>query len=403
MLRLALRNIFRQRLRTLLTVMAIATGVIALILSGGFVHDMFDQLAETTIHSQLGHVQIYKAGYYKQGAKEPDKYFINDLDRLKGIINNMPRIEDVMARLNFSALINNGRADYPIIGEGLEPDKEAKLGTFITILQGRQLNDKDRFGIVVGEGVANAQKLKPGERVTLLLNTSQGALNSLDFEVVGVFRSFSKDYDDRAVRINLTAAQELLDTKGANAIVVALKNRSDTDAAKIWLENRLLPDQFETKAWYELADFYKKTTDLYQREFGILQLIILITVLLSVVNSVGMSTFERIGEFGTMRAMGDRSQDIFHLVVIENVSLGIIGAAIGVVLGVLLALIISAVGIPMPPPPNMNSGYTATILLTPFGALSAFAVGVIGTALACLLPARRVSRIPLIEALRENT
>lgn len=402
MFRLALRNVFRHKLRTLLTLLAITTGVAALILSGGFVQDMFDQLAEATIHSQLGHLQIYRTGYYERGSREPEKYLISDIDKIKLRAGQVREIEDIMARLNFSGLINNGRADYAIIGEGVEPAPEARLGSSLSIRAGRQLTSTDRFGILLGEGVAKAQNLKPGDRTTLVLNTPQGALNSLDFDVVGVFRSFSKDYDDRAVRITLASAQALLDVRGANAIVVSLKKKEDTNPARTTLNRLLLPEQYDIRAWNEIADFYKKTIELYKRQFGVLQIIILAMVVLSVVNSVSMSTFERIGEFGTMMALGDRGTIIFRLVMTENILLGLIGSFIGVVLGLLLALAISSAGIAMPPPPNMNQGYIAQIRLTAYLIGNSFAIGVIATVLAALLPARRVSRIPVIDALRQN-
>jgi putative ABC transport system permease protein len=115
-----------------------------------------------------------------------------------------------------------------------------------------------------------------------------------------------------------------------------------------------------------------------------------------------MSVFERIGEFGTMRALGDRGRRVFRLVLTESILLGVIGSALGVAIGCLLAVTISAIGIPMPPPPNANLGYTAFIQILPEVVLMAFVVGVVGTAMAALWPAVRVSRIPVVDALRAN-
>jgi putative ABC transport system permease protein len=158
----------------------------------------------------------------------------------------------------------------------------------------------------------------------------------------------------------------------------------------------------ELQTWVELNDFYEKAVALYKRQFGVLQLIVLVMVVLSVANSINMSVFERIGEFGTMMALGDRASKVFRLVVTESAFLGSIGAALGVVLGVVLALGISAIGIPMPPPPNGNLGYTASIRIVPAVLAMAFAVGFVATTLAALLPAYRVSRIAVAEALRAN-
>lgn len=401
-IRLALRNVFRQKARTALTLSVIGAGVAGLILSGGFVEDALNTLRESTIHSQLGHLQIYKKGYYAHGKRSPYKYLIENPDAVLASTRSIPQVAEAMARLSFSGILNNGRSDFAIQGEGIEPAKEARLGTQIHIVAGRNLTGDDRFGMMVGEGVAASAGLHPGDVVNLLLNTEEGALNNLEFKVVGIFRTFSKDYDARAVRIALPDAQELLASKAVNAIVVELKDTARTDAVAQLLRERLDSRQFEVKTWLDLADFYEKTAGLFKRQFAFLQAIILLSVLLSVANSVNMTIFERTGEFGTLMALGTRRGPIFHMVLIENFSVGLFGSAFGVLLGVLLAWLINALQIEMPPPPNSNSGYFAGIQLAPSIIATAFIVGFLATPLTALLPARRISRVPVVDALRMN-
>ncbi len=402
MWRLALRNIFRQRMRTALTLAAILFGVVGIILSGGFVEDVFVQLRESTIRSHLGHIQVYRAGYSELGRRDPLAYLIEEPAIVAQDIESLPNVEAVMARLSFSGLLNNGKADLPIIGEGIEPGKEAELGTAVSMVQGRMLGDEDAYGVVVGQGVAAALKLATGDFVTLVSSTPDGAVNSLEFEVVGVFRTFSKDFDDRAVRIPLAAAQELLYTNGVHALVVLLSDTALTNPVLGDVKRKLSAGEFEVKPWHELAEFYAKTVDLYRRQFGALQLIILVMVLLSVGNSVNMALHERTGEFGTLQALGQRRGQIIRLILLENTLLGLLGGTIGVVVGVALALAISRMGIPMPPPPGSNVGYVAFIRIVPAVLAVAFAIGAISTVLAALMPARRITRVAVVDALREN-
>jgi putative ABC transport system permease protein len=402
MLTLALRNVLRHRARTTMTLAAIAFGVAGLILSGGFVRDIFIQLGEALIHSQTGHLQVLRAGYIDAGSRAPEKYRLADAARLRGEIAALPEVAEVMSRIAFSGLLNNGRSDWAIVGEGVEPEPEARLGSHLRIIAGRQLSAGDANGILLGQGVAQALQQKPGDRVTLLINTADGALNTGDFDVVGVFQSFSKDYDARAVRIPLAAAQDLLATRDVNNLVVALKATADTAPVAQRLKETFAAAPVDVRTWVELNDFYEKTVALYDRQFGVLQLITLAMVLLSVANSVNMSVFERVGEFGTMRALGDRNRKVFRLVLAESLVLGLLGATLGVVVGTLLALAISAIGIPMPPPPNANLGYTAFIRIVPSLLAMSFAVGLAATTLAALLPAYKVSRTSLVDALRSN-
>lgn len=402
MLKLALRNVFRHRLRTALTLAAIVSGVAGLILTGGFVEDSLLQLREATIHSQIGHLQIYRTGYYARGLQRPYEFMIDKPDDVLRTVARLPDLQDAMVRLNFSGVINNGRTDLPIVGVGLEPEKENRLGSFVSITAGRTLRADDTYRILLGEGVAKSSRLRPGDSATLLVTTAGGALNTLDFEVAGIFRSFSREYDARTVRIPLAAAKELLDVNAANAVVVALMDTDATASAAAFLRRNLDAKRYDVKTWDELADFYGKTAALYRRQFAVLQAIILVAVLLSVANSINMSTFDRIGEFGTLRALGSRSATILRLVLSENLLLGLAGALGGAIIGIALAWAISAIGIPMPPPPNSNAGYTAMIRVVPWIVIASMLIGFAATVGAALWPAVRVARLPVVDALRQN-
>ncbi len=402
MWKLALRNVLRHKARTGMTLLAIIAGVVGLILSGGFVHDIFTQLGEVLIHSQSGHIQVARGGYFERGARSPEKYLIDDPEPLRKQIQATDGVTDVMGRLYFAGLLNNTRSDLPIIGEGIEPEQEARLGSGMVISAGRRLTDADANGMMIGQGLAHALKLKPGDWATLVINTPDGALNSLEFLVVGTFQTFSKDYDARAVRIPLAAAQDLLAVPGVNTLVVSLGQTEATDCVAEDLAKQFGSQGLEINTWLKLNDFYAKTVEMYDVQFGVLRMIILLMVLLSVVNSVNMSVFERVGEFGTMMALGNRSRRVIELIILENVIIGLVGAIVGVFLGMGLALVISAIGIPMPPPPNADLTYTAHIRIVPSVVAGAFAVGFIATVMAAFLPALRVRRIPVVDALRQS-
>jgi putative ABC transport system permease protein len=402
MWKLAARNILRHKTRTALTLGAIALGVIGLILTGGFVEDIFTQLREATIHSQLGHLQIYRAGYYAAGRKAPHQYTIENASQKIALLERLPNVTAVMARVSFSGLLSNGRTTYPVIGEGVDPAKEQRLSKYIAVKQGRLLLAEDSYGIMLGNGVASALRLDPGDNATLMITTPEGALNSLDFTVIGIFQTFSKEYDDRAIRIALPTASELLATPAVHSLVFALDNSHSTDDVATLVRQQLPPTEFEVKTWYELSDFYQKTVELYSRHFGVLRVIILGIVLLSVANSVSMNIYERIGELGTLMAIGHRTQRVFNLLIAESLLLGLAGAVLGVVVGTLAALTISKVGIPMPPMPNTDFDYVAQIKLVPFEVGFAFVIGLCASALAAIWPAWRVSRLTIVDALAKN-
>ena len=399
LLRLALRNLFRNRARSFITLGAILFGVCGLILSGGFVRDIFLQLGEALIHSQSGHAQIGHEAVFSYGSRSPERYLLEAPASLRESIAAQPEVKEVMARITFSGLLNNGKTDYAIVGDGVEPEGENRLGTHLHLVSGRMLEDGDRFGIMLGEGVANALQLDAGDHATLLANTLHGALNTLDLEVVGVFQTFSKDFDARAIRIPLSAAQDLLLTDGVTKFVVTLHDTGQTgDFVSRMRQSLTAP--LAVRDWKQLNDFYEKTVALYNQQFGFLKAMVLLMVCLSVINTVNMSLMERTWEFGTMRALGNRNRTIAGLILGEAGMLGLLGASLGLALGIGLALVISGVGIPMPPPPNANLSYDAYIRIVPKVLLEAWLIGLGATLLAALYPAWRFTRIPIIDALR---
>ena len=397
---LASRNLFRQGGRTATALAAVAFGVASLILSGGFVQDLYFQLGEALIRSQSGHLQLARAEYFAAGSRSPEKYRIVAPVQVKAQIAQVSGVTNVMARLSFSALLNNGRVDVPVLGEGIEPAQEAALTTATRMVSGRRLSEEDRYGMVVGEGLAQSLRVGPGDSVTVLASTIDGALNAVEFEVVGVFRSFSKEYDERALKVSLAAAQELLATPDANLIVVLLDRTERTDAAYEEIAEKAGPARLVVKRWQEINDFYANTVALYDRQFAVLRIIILVMVVLGVANAVNMGVFERMSEFGTMRALGNRSGFVVALILTECLLLGVAGAVIGALAGSLLAGAISLIGIPMPPPPNSNAGYTAQILLLPEIVVQAFTVGAVATLLSGVIPALRARRVAIVDALR---
>lgn len=399
LLRLALLNLFRNRARSFITLGAILFGVSGLILSGGFVRDIFLQLGEALIHSQSGHAQIGHEAVFSYGSRSPERYLLEAPASLRESIAAQPGVKDVMARITFSGLLNNGKTDYAIVGDGVEPEGENRLGTHLHLVSGRMLENDDRFGIMLGEGVANALQLGTGDHATLLANTLHGALNTLDLEVVGIFQTFSKDFDARAIRIPLSAAQDLLLTDGVTKFVVTLHDTGQTGEFISRMRQRL-PAPLAVRDWKQLNDFYEKTVTLYNQQFGFLKAMVLLMVCLSVINTVNMSLMERTWEFGTMRALGNRNRTIAGLILGEAAILGLLGASLGLALGILLAMIISGIGIPMPPPPNADLSYDAYIRIVPEVLLESWLIGLGATLLAALYPTWRFTRIPIIDALR---
>lgn len=276
------------------------------------------------------------------------------------------------------------------------------MGRSIRIVAGNNLDGTNDNTVLVGRGLAANVGVQPGDTVVLLATTAEGGLNAVELTVAGLFGTTVKAYDDAALRVPIETARKLMRVEGATSWVVLLERTADTDAALASLKARLPANEFEPIPWYDLADFYNKTAELFTRQVGVVRILIALIVVLSISNTLSMAVVERTGEIGTAMALGVRRAGILRMFLTEGALLGVIGGAVGVGLGFLLATAISAVGIPMPPPPGMETGFTGRISVPPTLAWEAFQLAFATTLLASILPAWKASRMNIVDALRHQ-
>ena len=385
-----------------MAVAAVTFGIVALMLASGFIEWIYFDLRESTIHAQLGHLQIVRPGYQSAGRSDPFADLLPAQSDALDAVRRTPHVKAVAPRLHFSGLASHGDTTISFVGEAVEPALESDLSRSLLIEKGRALTEGDTQGVLFGAGLAHNLGVDVGDRVVLLVTTASGGINAVELTVRGLFSTVTKAYDDSALRVPIDTARTLLRVKGAHAWVVLLDDTRATDAVAARLRAELPPAQFEITPWYALADFYRKTVELFSKQVGIVRIIIGAIIVLSISNTLTMAVLERTGEIGTSMALGVPRRRILGQFISEGVALGIVGGIAGIALGVLLASIISAIGIPMPPPPGMAHGYIGQIRITPTLTLTAFALAAVTAIVASLYPAWRASRLEIVDALRRN-
>ena len=400
---LSLRNLARHKRRSGISIGSVAFGITALILASGFIEWIFDDFRETTIKSQLGHLQIVRPGYHEMGKADPYAFLLPDnLPQLHNSGDEIHQIAAIVPRLGFSGLISHDEATLSFIGEGIDPQEQLYFGDALQISAGKNLSPDRPHHLIMGEGLARNLGVTVNDQVVLLVNTASGGLNAVEMTVGGLFSTVTKSYDDNALRLPIETARELLRTSGAHSWVVLLNDTDQTDTVLAKLRATLPSEQFEIVPWHELADFYNKTTVLLAKQVQAVKLVIALIILLSISNTMTTNVMERTGEIGTAMALGVKRTGILRQFLHEGMLIGCIGGLVGIGLGLLLAEMISNIGIPMPPPPGMTRGYTVEILVSSNMLLEAVLLAILTTLAASVYPAWKASRMQIVDALRHN-
>lgn len=401
-LALALLSIFRQLRRSMTAVLAIAFGIMALLLASGFIEWNLRYGRESTIHSELGHIRLFKPGFLQSGLADPYGYLLDSDAMRDEKIQQLPHVELLTPRLSFNGLASHEESTISFIGEGVDPTREERLSRSLTIVSGKGLSADHPKGIIVGQGLAANLGVAPGDTMVLMVNSATGGVNAVEVTILGLFATITKAYDDAALRVPISVARQLLRVSGSHTYAILLDKTESTPAILSELQRLFPGHDLEFVPWYEMADFYNKTAELFSRQVNVVRLIIAAIIVLSISNTLMMNVMERTGEIGTVMAIGVKRREVLLQFLAEGLILGVIGGILGLVLAYMLGSLISAIGIPMPAPPGMSFGYTAEILITLPMMTEAFLLAASTTLLASIIPAIKASRMEIVNALRHN-
>jgi putative ABC transport system permease protein len=400
---LAFRNIFRNRRRTIMTLVMVSGGVTGLLLVGGFFAYMYNGIREGAINNGLGHLQMFSAEHFTRDEVHVLDTGIDNWRQVAATVKSGKHIRGVAPRIDFYGLVSNGNKSSMFMGSAVDPDAEQRLGFRTNIAAGQNLssNSSGEIEALIGAGLAKSMNVKVGDGLTLLAMTSDGALNGIDVQIAGIVNSGIKEYDDRYLRITLLSAQRLLKSDRITNLVVGLDATKNTDEVYDELASDFhgQSQKLVLKKWIDLATFYNQVHSLFNTIFIFIGFIVFFMALMSSVNTLLMTMFERTREIGTMLAMGTPRGWIVALFMMEALVLGVLGAVVGLAAGNLLASLIDYAGVQLPPPPGSTEPMKFYVLHVPSLMIGSSLLVIVSLTLASILPAIRASRLQIAEAL----
>jgi putative ABC transport system permease protein len=459
-LSLAWRNLLRNRRRSLMTLVAMVLGLVAVLLFGGYVRDINYALQSEFVR-RTGHLQIQHRDYFRLGSGNPMTYGVANYDRIVATIKQDPVLGPLVVvvtpSLQFGAIAGNFSAGVSRTAfvDGMVVEDQNRLRSWndyqIRVLsQPVSLSGTSADSVLIGIGVARVLQLcaalnvpecespapmevqgsalasdiaalsagakdsdpapaKGGPpRVEILATTVKGAPNVATVSVVRAEFQGIKEWDDVYIGMHLSQAERLVfggEAPKASAIVVQLHHTTDMGAAKDRLESiartEFKDDMLAIFDYETLNPYYGQALRMFASIFGFISALIGGIVLFTVTNTMSMAVVERTSEIGTLRAMGLRRDGIKAMFVTEGVLLGFFGALLGIGFAIAAAWLINRLGLTWMAPGRVEPSPLAVRVASEHGMMLASATAlVIVSAASAILPAARAARMNIVEALR---
>jgi putative ABC transport system permease protein len=401
-LAMAVRNLFRNRRRTISTLLAIAVGIVGLTFLDGYVTYSMRGLGEVVIHSGTGHIQAaLSPSYFDEGDDDPIPFMLPDAKKLEAELRSLPEVKDVVPTLSFIAVIAaKGKTSTAQVSALPVAQAKADLDDR-NIAAGKDLEPGEKGGILIGRGLARKLGLAAGDRVSLFAVGEGGGVNTLSYAIVGTTSTIIAALDNVSVAMDLGDASTLLGTEAVPRLTVFLKSTGDT--ARVAARLTATASGLTFRTWEELSPYYRQADSVYRMIFAVARLIVLVVALFSVSGALSLAILERLREIGTLRSFGSRRSHIAVMFLAEGLALGLAGVLAGAAFGWGgIAAVNAAGGMTVPAQPGTSSALT--ILFRP--ELSTFVRNalwvLLAAAVGALVPAFLSSRRVIAELLRSN-
>lgn len=345
--KIAFRNIFRQKRRSLLTSLTIFGGFALATFSIGWADGSYNFIINMFTRNDLGHIQVHFGNYRER----PSLYkTINNYQQIGKKLDNLKSIEAWSPRLYSAGLVsaNDNSSGAQIIG--IDPLREEKATRFDKkIIKGNNFLPTASHEAILGKGLAKVLNADIGDDIVIVSQGADGSIANDVYKIVGIMTSDNEVGDRMSIYLHLAEAQELLVLPNQiHEIAVIAGKLSDVKKLTNQIEKLLQNSNLEVSPWQVFAKSFYQAMKADKEGMWIMLFVIMLIVAIGVLNTVLMSVLERQREYGVLKAVGTRPFDIFWLVIQEVVILSVFSICIGAVLGTLMNYLLSFHGITLP-------------------------------------------------------
>ena len=343
-LRLAWRNIWRHRRRTVIVVLAMALGLSMMMMYDGLVEGFNQAIYGNAIKVLGGNIQIHASGYREKADQTPLLALKDDQLVVKAALAQ-PLVVAASRRIKTGGLASSREGAFSVAITGIEPEQELAVNLAAQhVILGRYLTSGDADSIFIGKGLADAMSVGVGDRIALTGRGMHDQMRLRTMTVVGVYDLGMPDIEKRTIFISLGEAQDLYGLSGQSTEVAVSLKQLGQEAAVISALQPELPD-------YEVESFETNFPELKQAlsskggVMDIFSVVILMIAGIGIMNLLLMAVYERTREIGLLGALGLKPGQISLLFILEGTMMGLVGVLVGIVIGLLFNGLLMQVGL----------------------------------------------------------
>ena len=346
-LKIAFRNIFRQKRRTILTALTMIVGFALSSVFIGWSDGAYSDIIAMFTQNRIGHIQVHRGGYLDK----PSLYkTMSDYESIGQTIGSVKGVEAWTPRVYSAGLGSVGEKTTIVQIIGIDVGREIKATRFDKkIVDGWEISAQPAREAVLGKGLARILSATVGGEIVIVSQGADGSIANELYEIVGVAESGDDITDRMACYLHIRDAQELLVLEGrSHEIVVIVSNINDVLKITKTIEANLADSTLNVAPWHEVAKSFYRAMQADQQGDAIGRIIIMLIVAIGVLNTVLMSVLERTSEYGVLKAIGTKPRQIFWLVICEVLIIALGSIVVGAGLGASINHLLSIYGITMP-------------------------------------------------------
>lgn len=403
---MAWRNIWRNPRRTAVILTAVIIGVWSMVFLGALMRGIVQGMIQNGIKTLTGHVQIHQARY----AQDPSvAHSIKDAAHITAVIESqLPAGSRLSGRVRVSAAVSNARHNGGVTLVGIDPEDESRV-SFIgsSIVEGRYLEPGDTNAIIIGQALARRFETRLGRKLILMAQDAGGDIASRAFRIRGIFRAEMESTEKRFVFVTRPAARQMLGMDDAlSEIAVMLPSNDQVAAVARRLQHRLAGRDIVVTTWRQALPLLTSYLELYDNFILIWFVVVFVAMGFGIVNTTLMAVFERMREFGLLKALGMRPRRIVRGILTESLFILACGMALGDLLGLASSWAFSFHGIDLSAMAQGVEYAGMSRIIFPVvmasDVLNANLVVLVLGLLVSLYPAVRAARFTPVEAMRQT-